>query len=161
MLFRSRAGIGRTFALVGDGSYLMMNSDIYSAALAGIDLTILVCDNGGYAVIERLQVGQGGNSYNNMLRDARGNTGARVDFVSHAASMGAHAQGVSTYAELQDALGNLRPGVNVIVVPVRESDWTEGGAFWQVGLPEVSERVEVRVARERMDAGLKSQRRGV
>ena len=157
----ANAGRGRTYVLVGDGAYLMMNSDIYSAALSGIDMTVLVCDNEGFAVIERLQVGQGGASYNNMLRDARGNTGARVDFRAHAAAMGAHAVSVGDIDELRAALADQRPGVTVIVMKVRESDWTGGGAFWQVGVPEVSERAQVREARERMDIGLKAQRRGI
>lgn len=157
----ANAGRGRTYVLVGDGAYMMMNSDIYSAALSGVDMTILVCDNEGFAVIERLQVGQGGASYNNMLRDSHGDTGARVDFHAHAAAMGARAVTVTDMDELRAALGDQQPGVNVIVMRVRESDWTEGGAFWQVGVPEVSERAGVREARERMDIGLKAQRRGV
>jgi 3D-(3,5/4)-trihydroxycyclohexane-1,2-dione acylhydrolase (decyclizing) len=157
----ANADRGRTYVLVGDGAYMMMNSDIYSAVLSGVDMTILVCDNEGFAVIERLQVGQGGASYNNMLRDSHGDTGARVDFHGHAAAMGAHAVSVRDIDELRSALADQRPGVNVIVMRVRESDWTEGGAFWQVGVPETSERAQVRDARERMDTGLKAQRRGV
>jgi len=154
---------GDVYVLVGDGAYMMMNSDIYSAALSGTKMTVLVCDNEGFAVIERLQVGQGGASYNNMLRDSHGDTGARVDFTAHAAAMGAHAVTVSTADELSAALTDARTRSQtcVIVMKVRESDWTEGGAFWEVGVPEVSERAEVRAARERMDAGLTSQRRGV
>jgi 3D-(3,5/4)-trihydroxycyclohexane-1,2-dione acylhydrolase (decyclizing) len=124
-------------------------------------MTILVCDNEGFAVIERLQTGQGGASYNNMLRDSHGDTGARVDFRAHAAAMGAHSVTVTDIDELREALADQQPGVNVIVMRVRESDWTEGGAFWQVGVPEVSERTGVREARERMDIGLKAQRRGI
>lgn len=157
----ANADRGRTYVLVGDGSYMMMNSDIFSAALSGVDMTILVCDNEGFAVIERLQVNQGGASYNNMLRDSHGHTGARVDFRAHAAAMGASAVTVSGIDELRAALADPQPGVHVIVMKVRESDWTEGGAFWQVGVPEVSERAGVRDARERMDIGLKAQRRGV
>ena len=157
----ANADRGRTYVLVGDGSYMMMNSDIYSAALSGVDMTILVCDNEGFAVIERLQLGQGGASYNNMLRDSHGHTGARVDFHAHAAAMGARAVTVTDLDGLRAALADQKPGVNVIVMKVRESDWTEGGAFWQVGVPEVSERTGVRDARERMDIGLKAQRRGV
>ena len=157
----ANADRGRTYVLVGDGAYMMMNSDIYSAALSGVDMTILVCDNEGFAVIERLQTGQGGASYNNMLRDSLGDTGARVDFHTHAAAMGARAVTATDIDELREALADQQPGVNVIVMRVRESDWTEGGAFWQVGVPEVSERAGVREARERMDIGLKAQRRGV
>ena len=60
---------GDVFAFVGDGSYLMMNSDLYSSVLSGHKVIAIVCDNGGYAVIDRLQRAQGGVSFNNMLAD--------------------------------------------------------------------------------------------
>jgi 3D-(3,5/4)-trihydroxycyclohexane-1,2-dione acylhydrolase (decyclizing) len=153
-----------TFALVGDGSYLMLNSDIYSSILSGHKFILVVCDNAGFAVIERLQVGHGGNSYNNMLRDSIGpGSDVRVDFRAHAAAMGAHAAEVSTLDELANALTVARTHerTSVIVVKVRESDWTEGGAFWQVGVPEVSDLASVRDARTAMDSGLTTQRRGI
>ena len=155
---------GEVFSLVGDGSYLMLNSEIYSSVLSGRKLILIVCDNGGFAVIERLQVGQGGASYNNMLIDSHGSgADARVDFRAHAESLGALAIGVGSLAELDDALRVARAAdrTTVIVTDVRASDWTEGGAFWEVGVPEVSERAGVLAARERRDAGLLQQRRGV
>ena len=154
----------QTFALVGDGSYLMMNGDIYASILSGHKFILVVCDNAGFAVIERLQVGQGGNSYNNMLRDSVGpGADVRVDFRAHAASLGAHSVDVSTLDELANALAAARTHdrTSVIVVKVRESDWTEGGAFWQVGVPEVSDLESVTAARVSMDAGLEAQRRGI
>ncbi len=154
----------QTFALVGDGSYLMLNSDIYASILSGHKFILVVCDNAGFAVIERLQVGQGGNSYNNMLRDSVGpGSDVRVDFRAHAAAMGAHAAEVSTLNELADALivARTHKRTSVIVVKVRESDWTEGGAFWQVGVPEVSDLETVKAARSSMDSALLAQRRGV
>lgn len=155
---------GRVFALVGDGSYLMMNSDIYASVLSGHPFTLLVCDNGGYAVIERLQVGQGGRSYNNMLRDSVGSgSEVRVDFAAHARALGAEVLTPSSLSELSAALDVSRNAdrTSVIVLPVREADWTEGGAFWQVGVPEVSDLDSVRAARARMDDGLRMQRKGV
>lgn len=155
---------GEVLCLVGDGSYLMLNSEIYSSVLSGRKFVLVVCDNAGFAVIERLQRGQGGNSYNNMLRDARGpNSDVRVDFVAHAASMGAYATRASTLAELEAALEQARghDRTSVVVVDVRESDWTEGGLFWQVGVPEVSDLASVREARAAHEAGLAGQRRGV
>ena len=123
-----------------------------------------MCDNEGYAVIERLQVGQGGASYNNMLKDSTG-TGSdvRVDFAAHAASMGAVVLTADSLTSFRSALDEARAAdrTTVIVTPVRASDWTEGGAFWQVGVPEVSERPEVRSARASMDSGLARQRKGV
>ena len=155
---------GQVFALVGDGSYLMMNSDIYASVLSGKKFTLLVCDNAGYAVIERLQVGQGGASYNNMLRDSRGpNADVRVDFAAHAEAMGARVFTAGSLDELRNALDSAAQAdrTSVIVIPVRESDWTEGGAFWQVGVPEVSAAEKVRAAFTRMSEGLRGQRTGV
>lgn len=160
----SRKTDGDVFAFVGDGSYLMMNSEIYSSVLSGHKFILLVCDNEGYAVIDRLQVNQGGESFNNMLRDVRGSgKGARVDFAAHARSLGTETFTPATVTELDDAIAAARATdrTSVIVLPVRSSDWTEGGAFWQVGVPEVSDREQVRQARAAMDAGLHAQRRGV
>lgn len=155
---------GDVFAMVGDGSYLMMNSDIYASVLSGHKMILIVCDNDGYAVIERLQVGKGGASYNNMLKDSTG-TGSdiRVDFRQHAESMGALTIEVNSLEEFTAALAQARAHdrTTVIVSKVREKDFTEGGAFWQVGVPEVSPRKQVQVARNEMDEGLLKQRRGV
>jgi 3D-(3,5/4)-trihydroxycyclohexane-1,2-dione acylhydrolase (decyclizing) len=155
---------GQVYALVGDGSYLMLNSEIYSSVLSGKKFILVVCDNEGYAVIERLQVAQGGASYNNMLRDSRGPGAAvRVDFRAHAEALGALTFQVTSPAELAAALAAARASdrTTVIVTQVRPDDWTEGGSFWQVGVPEVSDRAEVVAARAAMDAGLANQRRGV
>ena len=155
---------GEVFALVGDGSYLMMNSDIYGSILAGSKFILVVCDNGGYAVIERLQVGQGGASYNNMLRDSVGNvTDARVDFAAHARALGARTWSVGSLPEFHAALHEARAAdrTSVIVLDVREADWTEGGAFWQVGVPGISASPDVVDAHTRMAEGLRAQRRGI
>ncbi|WP_435201367.1 3D-(3,5/4)-trihydroxycyclohexane-1,2-dione acylhydrolase (decyclizing) [Janibacter sp. GS2] len=155
---------GEVFSLVGDGSYLMLNSDIYSSVLSGQKFILVVCDNAGFAVIERLQTGQGGESYNNMLRDARGpGSDVRVDFAAHAAAMGAHTARVSSIAELDAALGAAREHdrTSVIVVGVRESDWTKSDLFWQVGVPEVSDLESVRAVRASAEESLAAQRRGV
>ena len=155
---------GQVYVLVGDGSYLMLNSDIYSSVLSGRKMIVILCDNEGFAVIERLQRNQGGASYNNMLRDSTGTRNdARVDFRAHAESMGAVTFEAHSRDELERALEAAREAdrTAVIVTRVRESDWTEGGAFWEVGVPEVSARPEVMAARVAMDDGLKAQRRGV
>jgi len=148
---------GEVFAFVGDGSYLMLNSDLYSTVLHGQKVIAIVCDNGGYAVIERLQVGQGNASFNNML------PGERVDFAAHARALGCHAEKVAGIAELEAAIGRARTAdrTTVLVIETAPQDWTPGGAFWEVGVPEVSERAEIRAARERLDEGLARQRRGV
>ena len=148
---------GEIFAFVGDGSYLMLNSDLYSTVLHGEKVIAIVCDNGGYAVIERLQVGQGNASFNNML------DGPRVDFAAHATALGCLAEHVADIAGLEAAIGRARAAdrTTVIVIDTLPQDWTPGGAFWEVGVPEVSDRAEIREARARVDEGLAGQRRGV
>jgi 3D-(3,5/4)-trihydroxycyclohexane-1,2-dione acylhydrolase (decyclizing) len=155
---------GQVYSMVGDGSYLMLNSDIYASVLSGHKMILVVCDNEGYAVIERLQVGQGGASYNNMLSDSNGTgTDARVNFRAHAEAMGANTFEVHSLSEFSEALEKARASAttSVIVTKVRAKDFTEGGAFWQVGIPEVSDKESVQAARAKMDAGLVGQRHGV
>ncbi len=148
---------GEVFALCGDGSYLMLNVDLYSTVLHGEKVIAVVCDNGGYAVIERLQLAMGNPSFRNMIE------GTRVDFAAHARSLGCAAEQVSGTAGLAAALTRARAcdRTTVIVVDVAAQDWTPGGAFWEVGVPAASERPAVRAARARIDEGLARQRRGV
>lgn len=145
---------------VGDGSYLMMNSDLYSSVLSGHKLIVVVCDNGGFAVIHRLQTGQGGVGYNNLISDTRNAGEVYVDFAAHARAMGCGAEQVSTIAEFDAAFARARESDATYVIAMRTSpsDWTEGGTFWEVGVPEVSNRQEVRDARREMDAGKQAQR---
>jgi 3D-(3,5/4)-trihydroxycyclohexane-1,2-dione acylhydrolase (decyclizing) len=158
----ARAGIGEVYALTGDGSYLMMNSDLYSSVLSGHKMIAVVCDNGGFAVIDRLQVNQGGASFNNLLADARIERLVAVDFAAHAAAMGCVAETVTTIAELEEALDRAKGAdrTAVIVIRTQPHAWTEGGAFWEVGVPEVSDRPSVREARARLEAGKAAQRVG-
>ena len=150
-------------AFVGDGSYLMMNSDIYTSVLTGHKLIVVVCDNGGFAVIDRLQTGKGGKSFNNLFADCRVEQFVPVDFAKHAESMGAVAETVQTAAELEAAFARAKAAgrTAVIVVKVDPDQWTPGDAWWDVGVPEVSERAEVRAARVEYDAARKKQRVGV
>jgi 3D-(3,5/4)-trihydroxycyclohexane-1,2-dione acylhydrolase (decyclizing) len=154
---------GDVIAWVGDGSYLMMNSDIYSTVMTGQKVIFMVCDNGGYAVINRLQVDTGGAEFNNLLSTTRHERYVHVDFVRHAESMGAHAERVESIDGLLAAFARAKAADRsyVIVVPVDQYTWTEGGAWWEVGVPEVSEREAVRAAREALEAGKRHQRVGV
>jgi 3D-(3,5/4)-trihydroxycyclohexane-1,2-dione acylhydrolase (decyclizing) len=147
----------------GDGSYLMLNSDIYSSVLTGHKLIVVVCDNGGFAVINRLQNWKGGASFNNLLADCRVENLVPVDFVKHAQSMGALGEKVSSIAELEQAFGRAKAADRTYVISI-ETDayqWTSGDAWWDVGVPEVSPRETVRQARADHDQGKKKQRVGV
>jgi 3D-(3,5/4)-trihydroxycyclohexane-1,2-dione acylhydrolase (decyclizing) len=145
---------------VGDGSYLMMNSDIYSTVMTGQKVIFIVCDNGGFAVINRLQMNTGGEEFNNLLAHTRHERLFRVDFAKHAEAMGAIAEKVETIDELRDAFGRAKAAdrSTVIVIETAQYDWTEGGAWWEVGVPEVSDRAQVRLARGEHEAEKKHQR---
>jgi 3D-(3,5/4)-trihydroxycyclohexane-1,2-dione acylhydrolase (decyclizing) len=147
----------------GDGSYLMANSDVYSSVLSGHKFILVLCDNGGYAVINRLQEFKGGAPFNNLLEHARTKDLVFVDFVKHAQSMGALAEEVQTLDALGDALERARVAdrTSVIVMKTDPYAWTAGDAWWDVGVPEVSEREEVRVAKAEHEAERKRQRIGV
>ena len=149
-------------SFVGDGSYMMMNSDIYSSVLYGHKLIVIVCDNGGYAVINRLQVSQGGVPFNNQLADCEPANLVYVDFAQHAASMGAISETVGSIDEFETAFVRARKSdkTHVIVIKTSPNDWTEGGSFWEVGVPTTSHRPEVIKAGEVMREGKKQQRIG-
>ncbi len=153
---------GEVIVFCGDGSYMMANSDLYSSVITGNKMIVVVCDNGGFAVINRLQVNQGGRPFNNLLADARTTNLVPVDFAAHAAAMGCGSEKVSSIAELEEALGRAREAdrTYVVVIDVDPHAWTEGGAFWEVGVPEVSDRPEVVAARRALEEGKSRQRVG-
>jgi 3D-(3,5/4)-trihydroxycyclohexane-1,2-dione acylhydrolase (decyclizing) len=147
----------------GDGSYLMANSDIYGSVLSGHRFIVVLCDNGGYAVIDRLQSFKGAAHFNNLIEHVRAKEIAYVDFVSHARSMGAMAIEVSTLEELEGAIEQARgtDRTAVIVIRTDPQTWTGGDAWWDVGVPETSERHEVLVAKAEHEAERKHQRVGL
>jgi 3D-(3,5/4)-trihydroxycyclohexane-1,2-dione acylhydrolase (decyclizing) len=155
---------GRTvLSFCGDGSYLMANSELYSSVLSGHKFILILCDNGGYAVIDRLQVFKGGASFNNMWEHVRADAHVRVDFATHAEALGAEVHVVSQLDELPSALQRARASTRTAVI-VLETDahtWTGGDAWWDVAVPEVSERETVRVAKAEHEAERKHQRIGV
>jgi 3D-(3,5/4)-trihydroxycyclohexane-1,2-dione acylhydrolase (decyclizing) len=147
----------------GDGSYLMANSDVYSSVLSGHKFVVVLCDNGGYAVIDRLQVSKGAAHFNNLIEHVRANEVAYVDFAAHARSMGAEVFEAATLDDLEEAFGRARAADRTAVVLIRTDPeaWTGGDAWWDVGVPEVSRREEVLVARAQHEAERKHQRAGV
>jgi 3D-(3,5/4)-trihydroxycyclohexane-1,2-dione acylhydrolase (decyclizing) len=143
--------------MVGDGSYLMMNSEIATSEMLGAKLIVVVLDNRGYGCINRLQQACGGAPFNNLLDDCKqGPLGApRIDFAAHARSLGAHAEHAANLAELDAALKRARTADRTYVIsidtdPARTT--TDGGWWWEVAVPEVSPRTSVRDARANYDA---------
>jgi 3D-(3,5/4)-trihydroxycyclohexane-1,2-dione acylhydrolase (decyclizing) len=153
--------------MVGDGSYLMMNSDIYSSVMTGMKLIVVVCDNGGFLVIDRLQRAKGIPSFNNSLATARTagpGAAARVDFARHAEAMGAIGVRVKSIGDLEEAVRAAKAAdrTTVIHIDVHPTDWTgENHSWWECGTPEVSTREGVKAALAEHRDGKKRQRQGV
>lgn len=151
------------FVMIGDGTYMMMNSDIYSTVLTGHKMIVIVCDNGGFGVINRLQNAKGGASFNNLLKDCRVKEAFPVDFIRHAESMGALARRVENLDELAKAVDWAKSNdkTTVISIVTDAFSWTPGDAWWDVGVPQISAREEVNAARKEHDKGRAKQRIGV
>ncbi|MEP0963827.1 MAG: 3D-(3,5/4)-trihydroxycyclohexane-1,2-dione acylhydrolase (decyclizing) [Roseobacter sp.] len=155
-----------TIVFCGDGSYLLMNSDIYSSVLTQKKMILLVLDNGGFAVINKLQNNTGNESFNNLIADTPTVPEAfGVDFVAHAASMGAHAVKVESPEQLGKAFKDAKEAdrTSVIVMNVDAYDgWTtEGHTWWEVGTPEVSDHAKIREKHTEIEASRVKQRKGV
>ncbi len=133
----------------GDGTYMMANSEMATAAMMGVSFTVVVTDNRGFACINRLQVGTGGAEFNNMLDHTVHQTPSAIDFAAHAGAMGATSVKVSSIAELEAALARRHEvkGPYVVVIDTDPNASTpHGGTWWEVGVPEVSDREQVQEA---------------
>ncbi|MBW8880258.1 MAG: 3D-(3,5/4)-trihydroxycyclohexane-1,2-dione acylhydrolase (decyclizing) [Asticcacaulis sp.] len=145
------------YVLVGDGSYLMMNSEIATAVMMGIDLTLVVIDNRGFGCIHRLQDATGNAPFNNRLEDSHHEALPEIDFAAHARSLGAAAEKVADIAGFEAAVGRARAArsVRVIVIETDAMPGTQaGGAWWDVAVSEVSTSPRVREARAAYDQKL-------
>ncbi|MDD7971897.1 3D-(3,5/4)-trihydroxycyclohexane-1,2-dione acylhydrolase (decyclizing) [Roseinatronobacter alkalisoli] len=144
--------------MLGDGSYMMANSELATAVMMGVPFTVVLTDNRGYGCINRLQMGTGGAEFNNLYAHARVENQPQIDFAAHASAMGAEAVKVASIAELESALaaraGKTRPYVIVIDTDPYPST-PHGGHWWDVAVPEVSPRADVRAARENYETKLK------
>tara|TARA_Y100001970_G_scaffold285245_1_gene404412 strand:+ start:629 stop:2473 length:1845 start_codon:yes stop_codon:yes gene_type:complete len=120
-------------AFVGDGSYLLYNSDIYSSVITNHKLIIIVCDNGGHAVINRLQLYKGGKEFNCLFESSKVNNLKSVDFAKHAQSLGAIGENVKSIAELEEAFLRAKKSKSTYVISIKTDgyQWLEGSAFWE------------------------------
>jgi len=155
-----------TITFCGDGSYLMLNSDIYSSVLSQKKIIVLVLDNGGFAVINKLQNNTGNESFNNLLADCPTIPEPfAVDFESHAASMGAIAETVSNPVELAEAFKRAQAADKTTVIVMKVDPYegwtTEGHAWWEVGTPHITDSDNVRDAHVDWESSRSKQRRGV
>jgi 3D-(3,5/4)-trihydroxycyclohexane-1,2-dione acylhydrolase (decyclizing) len=145
--------------MVGDGSYLMLNSEIATSVMLGLKLIIVVLDNRGFGCIQRLQLASGSPRHNNLLEDC--GQPVTIDFAAHAASLGANAVHVGSVAELKEAMQRARAATSTQVIVIDTSPWRtteDGGCWWEVAIPQVSPRAEVQSAREQYEASKGRQR---
>jgi 3D-(3,5/4)-trihydroxycyclohexane-1,2-dione acylhydrolase (decyclizing) len=149
--------------MLGDGSYLMMNSEIATSVMLGLKLIIVVLDNGGFGCINRLQQATGGAPFNNLFETARHAALPDIDLAKHAASLGATAERVADLAEFDAALERARAAdkTTAIVIETDPAAATAaGGAWWDVAVPEVSPRPEARDLRAAYEAAREKQKLG-
>ncbi len=153
---------------IGDGTYLMMNSEIVTAVAEGLDFTIILVDNKGYGSIRRLQMETGSPSFNNELRYRNPKTKRTdgkpviVDFVKHTQAMGATSWYADTYAALEQALkaASKTKGVKAIVVPVSLEESARGfESWWDAPIAAVSSQSNVKKARKNYESKLEKQRK--
>ena len=143
--------------MVGDGSYMMMNSELATSVAMGVKITLVITDNRGYGCINRLQMETGGAEFNNLYAHTNVNPIA-IDFVAHAGSMGADSRKVSTITELEEALAAARASSRTTVIVIDTDPYPTpqaGGHWWDVAVPEVSDRAEIGPARVRYENHVK------
>ena len=150
--------------MIGDGSYMMMNSELSTSVMLGQKLTVVLLDNRGFGCINRLQHGTGGERFNNLYDyNVKQEVSPNIDFAAHAASQGAIASKVKSLAELEQALKDSKKNTRTTVIvidtdPMMTTD--AGGSWWDVGVPEVSVRKTVLEAHAKHEAGRAKQKLG-
>ena len=150
-------------AFIGDGSYLLYNSDIYSSVITNNKLIIVVCDNGGHAVINRLQLFKGGKEFNCLFESSKAPNLVGVNFAKHAESMGAKSEEVSSISELEEAFKRAKKSkvTYVISIKTHSYQWLEGSAYWESPTLEMPTTKENKEALKLHKEGKSKQRQGV
>jgi 3D-(3,5/4)-trihydroxycyclohexane-1,2-dione acylhydrolase (decyclizing) len=146
---------------VGDGSYMMANSELVSAVMLEVPFTIVLTDNRGYGCINRLQQECGGAEFNNMYKDSLHEKLPEIDFVAHARAMGAEAVKIADIAQLEAALDRkpARKGPRVLLIDTEaETGAGVGGGWWDVAVPAVGDTDKLRAARENYERHFALQR---
>ncbi|TAN01805.1 MAG: 3D-(3,5/4)-trihydroxycyclohexane-1,2-dione acylhydrolase (decyclizing) [Rhizobiaceae bacterium] len=149
--------------MLGDGSYLMLNSEIATSVMLGLKLVIVLLDNRGFGCINRLQMATGGANFNNLLKDARHEVLPAIDFRKHAESLGAIAEKVASIGDLESALSQAKTNDRTTVLVIETDPLVstgEGGHWWDVAVPEVSARREVNEARKAYEEKRRGQKVG-
>ena len=154
------------YAVVGDGSYLMLNHEIVTSVQEGRKITVLLLDNHGYQCIHNLQRSCGSAGFGNEFRQRDAGSGrlsgenVAVDFVANARSLGASAFAAGTEEELVRALDDARRETRtcVIYVPVEPKTPLPGYSWWDVPVSAESDSPAVQAARRAYQKALRARR---
>ncbi len=155
------------YVMVGDGSFLMMSSEIATSIQEKCKLNIVVLDNHGFSSIGGLSQSVGSHGFGTDYRHRAGSgqlDGAYVpvDFVAVAAGLGARVVRASTLGELERALADMRGAdrTSVVVIDVDKEMRVPGyESWWDVPISEVSGLAPIREARARYEQAVKKERR--
>ena len=139
------------FVVVGDGSYMMMNSELATSVMMGQKIIVIVLDNRGYGCINRLQMSTGNKPFNNLLDDCHTiDEGApKLDFANHAKAMGAKAESVASIVELEAAIVRAKQSERSYLISIDTDPYTttdNGDSWWDVAIPEVSKNDDIKAA---------------
>jgi 3D-(3,5/4)-trihydroxycyclohexane-1,2-dione acylhydrolase (decyclizing) len=149
------------FALVGDGSYVMLHSELLTSIMEGLKINVVVFDNNGFQCIDNLQVSQGITKYGNEWRRRDRKTGlltgdpTPIDFARNGESYGARGFTVRTIEELRDAVRQALRETRSTVIDIKVTPKSMTGgydAWWRVGTAEVSANPKVVAASRRQKA---------
>lgn len=149
------------YALVGDGSFNMLHSEILTSLQYGYKINVVVLDNSGFGCINNLQMSNGSDSFYCEFRD-KDNKILNVDYATVAKGYGAEVFKVHTLEELEEALEKAKqsPKTTVIDIKVLPKTMTEGyGSWWNVGVSSVSKKDKVLEAYNNKEKVLESARK--
>ncbi|KFE63900.1 3D-(3,5/4)-trihydroxycyclohexane-1,2-dione acylhydrolase (decyclizing) [Hyalangium minutum] len=152
------------YALLGDGSYLMLSQELLTSIQEGAKITAVLLDNHGYQCIHNLQRGSGSRGFGNEFRARKGpkleGEHLPVDFVQNAQSLGAKTFTATTAAELSHALREAKnqPTSCLIYIPLEGSAGLPGTSWWDVPIAEVSSSSSVREKHAAYEEAKKKQR---
>lgn len=147
------------YALVGDGSYLMLHTELVTSIQENNKITVLLLDNHGFQCIHDLQVGQGSDGFGNEFRyrskmnNSLSGNYLDIDFAANARSYGAKTYTVRTLDELRNALKKAKQEkvstlIDIKVIPGTATEGYE--SWWHLGVAEASESEDVKKAYEEM-----------
>lgn len=160
-------GRGQVYAIVGDGSFLMLHSELLTSLKEGVKLTVVLLDNHGYQCIKNLQMAHGSVGFGNEFREREAHTNrltgdvTAVDFRQYAEALGAKAFRAENVEELKACLEAAKQETRSTVIEIKVLPGTMTGgydAWWRVGVPEVSACEATRRSHENMEATVRKAR---